>query len=64
MLLDGEERARSTLNVLTIDGLQPDSDYTLSLKTEDGEETQSFHTEAESVLQDVLDYDSVHVSIN
>ncbi len=56
VLLDGEERARSTLNVLTIDGLQPDSDYTLSLKTEDGEETQSFHTEAESVLLDVRSF--------
>lgn len=56
VLLDGEERARSTLNVLTIDGLQPDSDYTLSLRTEDGEETQSFHTEAESVLLDVRSF--------
>ncbi len=56
VLLNGEERVRSTLNVLTIDGLQPDSDYTLSLKTEDGEETQSFHTEAESVLLDVRSF--------
>ena len=56
VLLNGEERARSTLNVLTIDGLQPDSDYTLTVKTKDAEETQSFHTEFESVLLDVRSF--------
>ena len=56
VLLNGEERARSTLNVLTIDGLQPDSDYTLTVKTKDAEETQSFHTEFESVFLDVRSF--------
>ncbi|HBP24286.1 MAG TPA: polygalacturonase [Oribacterium sp.] len=53
VLLNGEERIRSKLNVLTLEGLQPDTEYTLTVKTDEEEETQFFHTEVESVLLDV-----------
>ena len=38
VLLNGEERIRSKLNVLTLEGLQPDTEYTLTVKTDEEEE--------------------------
>ena len=53
VFLNGEERMQSNLNVLTLEGLTPDTDYRLTVKTKDAEETQHFHTEVESVLLNV-----------
>lgn len=51
--INGEERGHSDMNVATVEGLTPDTDYTITVKTENEEHSESFHTEYESVLLDV-----------
>ena len=53
--LDGEMVKRSDLNVNTIDGLLPDTDYTLTVRCEDEEKEITFRTKEETCLIDVRD---------
>ncbi|ETP71978.1 endopolygalacturonase [Lachnospiraceae bacterium JC7] len=53
VLINGEEKLRTNLNVVSVDGLSPDSDYTISVEDTKGKTEKNFRTEHESVLLDV-----------
>ena len=52
--LDGREILRSQKNVITIDGLKPDTEYQISLDSEKG--AKSVRTKRESFLLSVRDF--------
>ena len=47
ILINGEEKLKSDLNVVTVDGLKPDTEYTITLLTENGRTDKTFRTEYE-----------------
>lgn len=53
VLINGEEKLRTNLNVVSVDGLLPDSEYTISVEDSEGKTDKTFKTEHESVLLDV-----------
>ena len=53
VLLDGEERLRGETNVFSLYGLSPDTAYTLTLRSEAGEESLPFRTGGETCALDV-----------
>ena len=53
VLIDGVEKLRTDLNVVTVDGLLPDRDYTISVEDKEGRTEKTFRTEHESFLLDV-----------
>ncbi len=53
VLLNGEEVLRDERNVLSLQGLQPDTEYALTVRCEGQEQTKTFRTKWESVLLDV-----------
>ncbi|MBP3804916.1 MAG: glycoside hydrolase family 28 protein [Oribacterium sp.] len=56
ILINGEEKLKSDLNVVTVDGLKPDTEYTITLLTENGRTDKTFRTEYESVLLNVREF--------
>ena len=59
ILINGEEKLRTNLNVVTVDGLNPGTRYTISIVDGDGCTEKSFVTECESVLLDVKAFGAV-----
>ena len=59
ILINGEEKLRTNLNVVTVDGLNPGTRYTISIVDRDGCTEKSFVTECESVLLDVKAFGAV-----
>jgi len=59
ILINGEERIRTNLNVVSVDGLTPDTEYTITLTDGDSSMDKTFKTEHESVLLDVRNFGAV-----
>lgn len=53
VLINDQLKLETTKNVISVFGLDPDTEYTLTVKDEAGEETQTFRTNAETILLNV-----------
>ncbi len=56
ILINGEEKLKTNLNVVSIDGLLPDSDYTLAVEDSRGRTEKTFKTGHETVLLDIRNF--------
>ncbi|SFG53839.1 glycoside hydrolase family 28 protein [Oribacterium sp. WCC10] len=57
--IDGKEILKTNLNVVSVEGLSPDKEYTITLTDSKGSTEKTFQTEKESVLLDVKAFGAV-----